>query len=85
LHTELEPGMIACVCNDISDRDIRQAVELDLNAMAELRTRLGVGTCCGQAGRLIRQANASMTGRLETVFIASHNRSAHATARRRPW
>ncbi len=40
--------MIVCVCNNISDREIRQAVDLGLNSMAELRRDLGVATCCGQ-------------------------------------
>ena len=40
--------MIVCVCNNISDREIRQAVELGLTTMEELRRDLGVSTCCGQ-------------------------------------
>jgi bacterioferritin-associated ferredoxin len=40
--------MIVCVCNNISDREIRQAVDLGLNSMSDLRKELGVGTCCGK-------------------------------------
>jgi bacterioferritin-associated ferredoxin len=40
--------MIVCVCNNISDREIRQAVDLGLSSMDELRRDLGVATCCGQ-------------------------------------
>ncbi|WP_426116597.1 (2Fe-2S)-binding protein [Massilia sp. PWRC2] len=40
--------MIVCVCNNISDREIRQAVELGITSMDELRRDLGVATCCGQ-------------------------------------
>jgi bacterioferritin-associated ferredoxin len=40
--------MIVCVCNNISDREIRLAVDLGLNTMAELRRDLGVATCCGK-------------------------------------
>jgi bacterioferritin-associated ferredoxin len=40
--------MIVCVCNNISDREIRQAVDLGLSSMAELSRDLGVATCCGQ-------------------------------------
>ena len=36
--------MIVCVCNNISDREIRQAVDLGLSSMAELRRDLGVAT-----------------------------------------
>ena len=40
--------MIVCVCNNISDREIRQAVDLGITTMDELRRDLGVATCCGQ-------------------------------------
>ena len=47
--------MIVCVCNNISDREIRQAVDLGLSTMAELREDLGVGTCCGKCASCARQ------------------------------
>ena len=40
--------MIVCVCNNISDREIRLAVDLGVSSMAELRRDLGVATCCGK-------------------------------------
>lgn len=40
--------MIVCVCNNISDREIRQAVDLGLSSIDELRRDLGVATCCGK-------------------------------------
>ena len=40
--------MIVCVCNNISDREIRQAMELGITSMEELCRDLGVATCCGQ-------------------------------------
>ena len=40
--------MIVCVCNNISDREIRQAVDLGLSSLDELRRDLGVATCCGK-------------------------------------
>jgi bacterioferritin-associated ferredoxin len=39
--------MIVCVCNNISDREIRQAIDLGINSMDELREALGVSTVCG--------------------------------------
>jgi bacterioferritin-associated ferredoxin len=47
--------MIVCVCNNISDREIRQAVDLGLSSMAELRQDLGVATCCGKCASCARQ------------------------------
>lgn len=40
--------MIVCVCNNVSEREIEQAVELGANSMADLRNQLGVATCCGK-------------------------------------
>jgi bacterioferritin-associated ferredoxin len=39
--------MIVCVCNNISDREIVQAVELGATSMDALCADLGVATCCG--------------------------------------
>ena len=47
--------MIVCVCNNISDREIRQAVDLGLSSMGELRRDLGVATCCGKCASCARQ------------------------------
>ena len=47
--------MIVCVCNNISDREIRQAVELGISSMAELHEQLGVGTCCGKCVSYARE------------------------------
>lgn len=56
--------MIVCVCNNISDREIRQAVELGLTTMDELRRDLGVATCCGKcdsfAEDVLREHSAAL-------------------------
>jgi bacterioferritin-associated ferredoxin len=50
--------MIVCVCKNVSDRKIRQAVDAGMNTMVELREHLEIGTCCGKchpsAKRLLR-------------------------------
>ena len=40
--------MIVCICNNVSDRKIRQAVEAGMTSMVELRDHLDIGTCCGK-------------------------------------
>lgn len=40
--------MIVCVCNNVSDRKIREAVRDGMSSMADLRAGLDVGTCCGK-------------------------------------
>jgi bacterioferritin-associated ferredoxin len=47
--------MIVCVCNNISDREIRQAADLGLSSMDELRRDLGVATCCGKCADYAEQ------------------------------
>jgi hypothetical protein len=81
VHTELEPDRTVGVYNNISGRKIGQAVELGLTSMTDLRQQLGVDTRRSPDPG----ANALLTVRLKTPCIASHNRSAYATARRRPW
>lgn len=54
--------MIVCVCNNVSDRKIRQAVDGGVTSMSELREELEVGTCCGKchscAKRVLRECLA---------------------------
>ncbi len=40
--------MIVCICQNVSDRTIRQMVEAGATTMPQLRDKLGVGTCCGK-------------------------------------
>jgi len=47
--------MIVCVCNNVSDRKIRQAVDSGMTTMAEMRTQLDVGTCCGKCHSCAKQ------------------------------
>ncbi|WP_038488071.1 (2Fe-2S)-binding protein [Janthinobacterium agaricidamnosum] len=64
--------MIVCVCNNISDREIRQAVDLGLSTMAELRRDLGVATCCGKchscAKEVLKEHLAQTDGMREVVL-----------------
>lgn len=58
--------MIVCVCNNVSDRKIRQAVDSGMTSMSELRTHLDVGTCCGKchlsAKTVLRECLATDAG-----------------------
>jgi bacterioferritin-associated ferredoxin len=40
--------MIVCVCHNVSDRKIRQAVDEGASSLLDLRKQLSVGTCCGK-------------------------------------
>jgi bacterioferritin-associated ferredoxin len=56
--------MIVCVCNNISDREIRQAVDLGVSSIDELRRDLGVATCCGKCATYAEEV---LTMHLETT------------------
>ena len=47
--------MIVCVCNNVSDHKIRQAVDNGMVSLAELREHLDVGTCCGKCNSCAKQ------------------------------
>ena len=67
--------MIVCVCNNISDREIRQAVDLGITSIADLREELGLGTCCGKcisyAREVLHEAVDSKTVVTELSFRAT--------------
>ncbi len=55
--------MYVCICNGITDHDIRQAAEAGCDSMAELTMRTGAGACCGScvdmASDLLNQTRAA--------------------------
>ncbi|WP_269533440.1 bacterioferritin-associated ferredoxin [Chitinimonas sp. BJYL2] len=40
--------MYICICNAVTDKQIRQAVQSGCGSMRELRLELGVAGCCGK-------------------------------------
>ena len=46
-NSRREEYMYICVCNAITDREIRQAAELGATSIEHLKDSLGVATCCG--------------------------------------
>jgi len=53
-----------CICNAITDREIRGAVALGARSLADLESSLGVATCCGRcadcARRLVSEASREL-------------------------
>ncbi|MFZ6872433.1 (2Fe-2S)-binding protein [Undibacterium sp. Di27W] len=47
--------MIVCVCNNVSEKKIHQAVAMGASTMADLREQLDVGTCCGKCAGCARK------------------------------
>jgi bacterioferritin-associated ferredoxin len=46
--------MYVCVCNAITEREIRAAAELGARSVEELSSALGVATCCGRCAECAR-------------------------------
>lgn len=54
--------MYICVCNAVTDREIRQCAELGARTVDELRDALGVASCCGKCEGAARDILVSRTG-----------------------
>ncbi len=47
--------MIVCVCQAVSDREIKKAISDGADTMRALRQHLGVATQCGQCACAVRE------------------------------
>ena len=47
--------MYLCICKSVSDRQIREAVELGARTIGDLSVRLGVGIECGKCTDSVRE------------------------------
>jgi bacterioferritin-associated ferredoxin len=47
--------MIICICHNVSETKIRDAVDRGQTTMPALRESLGVGTCCGKCHSCAKQ------------------------------
>jgi bacterioferritin-associated ferredoxin len=47
--------MYVCVCNAVTDRQIRQAIDAGARSMRDLRQQLGVCSDCGKCGPCARE------------------------------
>lgn len=47
--------MYVCLCNGISDRQIREIVDRGANSLGEVQTYLPVANCCGRCEQSARE------------------------------
>jgi bacterioferritin-associated ferredoxin len=56
--------MYVCICNGVTDHDIRDAADAGCRSLAELTMRTGAGATCGScletAAELLEQARATI-------------------------
>ena len=61
--------MFVCVCNAISDRQIKETVAAGATSLTDLQNALGVATCCGCCADLAVSAKTTCNSR---VVVATH-------------
>jgi bacterioferritin-associated ferredoxin len=54
--------MYICVCNAVTDHEIRGAVKLGVRTLDDLSATLGVATCCRRCTDCARQVLAEAVG-----------------------
>ena len=59
--------MYICICNAVTEREIRHAVELGCNSYKKLHDGLGVGTCCGKCKKEATRVVKDHVAELQTV------------------
>ena len=57
------PPMYVCICNGVTEHDIRQAAEAGCRGVAELTMRTGAGATCGSCLDLAAQLLDEVHGR----------------------
>lgn len=55
-HYQVVVGsMYVCICNSVTDREIKKAVKQGIDTFDEVRNQLGVSSCCGQCENHARE------------------------------
>jgi bacterioferritin-associated ferredoxin len=62
--------MYVCVCNAVTDRKIREAVDNGCNSMSNLRKELEVATCCGKCETRARELLAECLAKVDWPLAA---------------
>ena len=70
--------MIVCVCNRVSDRDIRRHAEGGCTSFDELQMATGVATCCGQCESCARDTFIEAQPTQAVCFVRNATQQASA-------
>jgi len=65
-----------CLCNGVTDREIRQVAEAGCRTLSELTMRTGCGACCGScvetASQLLDEVHAAQPAASLPLPVLSH-------------
>ena len=42
------PNMYICICNAVTEREVRECASAGCSSLGKLQAELGVGACCGR-------------------------------------
>lgn len=62
--------MIICICNNVSERDIQNAVRSGVTTINGLRDELGVGACCGKCRSCAKQVLSEVQNEYEGSMVS---------------
>lgn len=67
--------MIICICNNVSERDIHNAVRAGITTINGLRDELGVSACCGKcrscAKKVLSEIQDEQSGIIPVFTLAA--------------
>ena len=72
--------MIVCVCNRVSDRDIRRHAEDGISSFDELQMATGVATCCGRCESCARHTFQQARHAEPVCFVRTETRKGETQA-----
>ena len=61
-ETSAPRSMYICLCNAVTERDIRTCIKEGACSLSDLQQCLGVGTCCGRCAPSARQVLHELRG-----------------------
>lgn len=65
--------MFVCICNAVTDRDIKESVAAGAATMSDLQDLLGVATCCGCCSDLAASFLNNGAAAVQTTITAGIN------------
>jgi bacterioferritin-associated ferredoxin len=69
--------MYICVCNAITEKQVRSSVDSGAQSLSDLQYELGVATCCGRCAEM---ACEYLPGGRQSSICAPRHLPAHAAA-----
>jgi len=79
-----ESTMYVCVCNAVTERQIRSSVEAGATTLADLQFDLGVATCCGSCAETACQYLPAGASACEHAYEASIAEGGHPSGASAP-